>query len=133
MATNVRKTLTDAGYIAVGLGVLGFQQAQIRGRQLKEHASEAAGCVNTHVHDARTSVEQRTRTAREQAETSVRTTVERTKDLGARTKDLGSELTKRVEPTVEQVRAQLHDLPERVVQAMEPVTARMRERAGTAA
>ena len=38
MATDVRKTLTDAGYIAVGLGVLGFQQVQIRGRELGERA-----------------------------------------------------------------------------------------------
>ncbi len=43
------------------------------------------------------------------------------------------ELGKRVEPVVGQVQAQLGDLPERVVQAMEPVAARVRELAGNAA
>ena len=33
---DVRKSFTDAGYIAIGLGVMGFQQAQVRGRQLQE-------------------------------------------------------------------------------------------------
>ena len=30
--TDLKKTLTDAGYIAIGLGVMGFQQAQTRAR-----------------------------------------------------------------------------------------------------
>ena len=33
MSVDVRKTLTDAGYIAVGVGVLGFQQVQTRRRK----------------------------------------------------------------------------------------------------
>ena len=32
MSVDVRKTITDAGYIAVGVGVLGFQQVQTRRR-----------------------------------------------------------------------------------------------------
>ena len=31
---DVRKTVTDAGYIAIGLGVMGYQQTQIRRREL---------------------------------------------------------------------------------------------------
>ena len=31
---DVRKTVTDAGYIAIGLGVMGYQQAQTRRREL---------------------------------------------------------------------------------------------------
>ena len=31
---DVRKTATDAGYIAIGLGVMGYQQAQTRRREL---------------------------------------------------------------------------------------------------
>ena len=42
---DVRKTFTDAGYIAVGLGVMGFQQAQIRGRELQEHVQSAGDCI----------------------------------------------------------------------------------------
>ena len=39
MATNLTnqlgKTLSDAGYIAVGLGVMGVQQVHVRGAALK--------------------------------------------------------------------------------------------------
>jgi len=56
----------------------------------------------------------------------VRTTV--TKVQG-----LGSEVAKRVEPVVGQVQTQLGDLPERVVQVIEPVAARVRELTGSAA
>ena len=42
---DVRKSFTDAGYIAVGLGVMGFQRAQVRRRQLQEHVQSAGSCV----------------------------------------------------------------------------------------
>lgn len=126
MPTNAKKTLTDAGYIAVGLGVMGFQQAQTRARAARGRVSEVGSCVAGHARDARGKVGTQTQTARTQAETQVRQTVER---AGAFKDDLG----KRVEPVVGQVQAQLGDLPERVVQAMEPVAARIREIAGTAA
>lgn len=35
MDLDLRKTATDAAYIVVGAGVLGFQQAQVRRRELK--------------------------------------------------------------------------------------------------
>jgi hypothetical protein len=35
MDIDLRKTATDAAYIVVGAGVLGFQQAQVRRRELK--------------------------------------------------------------------------------------------------
>ena len=38
---NAQKTITDVGYIAVGLGVMGFQQAQIRVRSARERVSDA--------------------------------------------------------------------------------------------
>jgi hypothetical protein len=56
----------------------------------------------------------------------VRTTV-------AKTTEIRSELAQRVEPVVVKVQTQLGELPEKVVQAMEPVAARVRELAGTAA
>ncbi|HWS48004.1 MAG TPA: hypothetical protein VN636_19230 [Acidimicrobiia bacterium] len=122
----MRKTLTDAGYIAVGLGVLGFQQVQIRGRELGERAVSVRVCVRDRARDARDRVEHRSRDARDQAQTQVRATI-------TRSKELGGELTKRVEPVVGQVHAQINDLPERVVQAWEPVAARVRELTGNAA
>jgi hypothetical protein len=126
MSTNVMKTLTDAGYIAVGLGVMGFQQAQTRARAACGRVSEVGGRVAGHARDARSTIDTQTQTARTQAETQVRNTV-------ARAGALRGELEKRVEPVVGQVQAQLSDLPERVVQAMEPVAARVRELAGNAA
>ena len=125
MAT-VRKTLTDAGYIAVGLGVMGFQQAQARSRELRERALSTSNCVSGKARDFQQTLETRGKTARDQAETTVRTTV-------ARTTEIRSELAQRVEPVVVKVQTQLGELPERVVQAMEPVAARVRELAGTAA
>jgi hypothetical protein len=126
MPTNAPKTLTDAGYIAVGLGVMSFQQAQIRARAARGRASEIGGCLAGRARDVRTSLDTQTQTARTQAESQVRSTV-------ARANALRDELGKRVEPVVGQVQAQLGDLPERVVQAMEPVAARVRELAGNAA
>jgi hypothetical protein len=126
MPTNAQKTLTDAGYIAVGLGVMGFQQAQIRARAARDRVSEVGGCVAGRARNARSALDTQTQTARTQAETQVRNTV-------ARATALRDEVGKRVEPVVGQVQAQLGDLPERVVQAMEPVAARVRELAGHAA
>jgi hypothetical protein len=124
--TNAQKTITDAGYIAVGLGVMGFQQAQIRARALRDRAAEVGGCVAGRVREVRTNLDAQTQSARTQAEAQVRNTV-------ARAGELRDEVGKRVEPVVGQVQAQLGDLPERVVQAMEPVAARVRELTGNAA
>jgi hypothetical protein len=126
MPTNAKKTLTDTGYIAVGLGVMGFQQAQTRARATRQRVSEVGGCLAARARGARSALDNQRQTARTQAQTQVRNTV-------ARAGALRDELGKRVEPVVGQVQAQLGDLPERVVQAMEPVAARVRELAGNAA
>lgn len=126
MPTNAKKSLTDAGYIAVGLGVMGFQQAQVRARAAQKRVTEAGSCLAGRARDARGTLDTQTQTARTQAEAQVRSTV-------ARAGALRDQLEKRVEPVVGQVQAQLGDLPERVVQAMEPVAARVRELAGNAA
>jgi hypothetical protein len=126
MPTNAKKTLTDTGYIAVGLGVMGFQQAQVRARAARDRVTEVGGCLAARARDARRALDNQRLTARTQAQAQVRSTV-------ARAGALRDELGKRVEPVVGQVQAQLGDLPERVVQAMEPVAARVRELAGNAA
>jgi hypothetical protein len=137
MTTDVRKTFVDAGYIAIGLGVMGYQQAQERGRDLGKRATELTGrveqCATERIHEVQNflaeggrQVDRRSRLARQRAEDQARATV-------ARAGDLRSEVTKRVEPVVAQVQAQVSELPERVVQAMEPVAARVREFSGSAA
>ena len=62
--TDVRKTLTDAGYIAIGLGVMGFQQAQVRRRELQGRLESAGGCLTDRARDARGRVEELRRRAR---------------------------------------------------------------------
>ena len=126
MPVNAKKTLTDTGYIAVGLGVMGFQQARIRARATRDRVAGVGGCLAGRARDARSALDNQTQSARTQAETQVRNTV-------ARAGALRDELGKRVEPVVGQVQAQLGELPERVVQAMEPVAARVRQLAGSAA
>ena len=130
MPKNAQKSLTDAGYIAVGLGVMGFQQAQVRARAAQKRVTEAGGCLAGRAREARSAFDTQTQTARTQAEAQVRNTVAK---AGAQASALRDQVEKRVEPVVGQVQAQLGDLPERVVQAMEPVAARVRELAGNAA
>jgi hypothetical protein len=120
---NAQKSLTDAGYIAVGLAVMGYQQAQIRARAAHKRVSDASSVVAGHARGVRGTIDSQAQTARTQAEEQVRNTV-------ARAGALRDEVGKRVEPVVGQARTQLGELPERVVQAMEPVAARVRELSG---
>jgi len=121
--SNAQKTLTDAGYIVIGLGVMGYQQAQIRARAAHKRAGDASTYVADRARDVRGSIDTQAQTARTQAETQVRNTV-------ARAGALRDEVGKRVEPVVGQAKTHLGELPERVVQAMEPVAARVREISG---
>ena len=138
--TNVTKTLTDAGYIAVGLGVMGVQQAQRSGRELRAYLHKTGACVHTRTRNAQTKVTETSRSARDQAQAQVRTAADQAQAQVRTTVDttvgkaaaLRDEVTKRVEPAVGKVQSQLNDLPEKVVQAMEPVTARVREVGGAA-
>ena len=151
---DVRKTVTDAGYIAIGLGVMGYQQTQTRRRELSTKLSAVPGkfhavpgklgSVPANFGTVPAKLEERARevqgfltegsrqigargvAARDRAEDQVRATV-------TRVQGLGGEVAKLVEPVVEQVQSQLGDLPERVVQVIEPVAARVRERTGSAA
>lgn len=121
--SKAKKTLTDAGYIVIGLGVMGYQQAQIRARAAQSRASEAGTYVADRARGVAGTIDAQAQVARTQAETQVRNTV-------ARAGSVRDEVSKRVEPVVGQAKAQLGELPERVVQAMEPVTARVREFSG---
>jgi hypothetical protein len=42
-AANLRATARDLGYLAVGFGVLGFQRAQVRRRELERRLRTAGG------------------------------------------------------------------------------------------
>ena len=130
---DVRKTVTDAGYIAIGLGVMGYQQTQTRRRELTTKLGAVPAKFEERGREVQGFLAEGTRqigargvAARDRAEDQVRSTV-------TKVQELGGEVAKRVEPVVEQVQAQLGDLPERVVQVIEPVAAKVRERTGSAA
>jgi hypothetical protein len=130
---DVKKTVTDAGYIAIGLGVMGYQQAQTRRRELASKLDTATDNVTARrrevqgfVIEGARQLQTRSNAARGRAEDQVRSTV-------GRVQEVGTEVARRVEPAVEQVQNQLGDIPERVIQVIEPVTARVRELTGSAA
>ena len=130
---DVRKSIVDAGYIAVGLGVMGFQQAQVRRRQLQQHATDASTCLagrarglQEQVNAQGRAIDAKAREAKGMAEGTVNQTV--TKVQG-----LANEVTARVEPVFVQVQSTASELPERLAQAIEPVAARVRERLNRAA
>ena len=131
---DVRKTVTDAGYIAIGLGVMGYQQAQTRRRELTSKLDTVPGRVERPgprgpgLPRRGQPPDRRPRRRRPRPR----------RGPGARRRRHGcrssaTEVAKRVEPVVDQVQAQLGELPERVVQVIEPVAARVRELTGSAA
>ena len=130
---DVKKTVSDAGYIAIGLGVMGYQQAQTRRRELTSRLDTASGKVSDRGREVQGFVAEGTRqigargsAAKGRAEDQVRSQVEKLQEFG-------TEVARRVEPVVDQVQGQLGQVPERVVQVIEPLTARVRELTGSAA
>ena len=123
LANQIGKTLSDAGYIAVGLGVMGVQQVHVRGAALRDRAAQTTTAAGERAQALQSEFSGRSRDARSQARTQV-------EDAVTRTKELRNAVGARVEPVVGQLQLQLGELPERVVQAMEPITARVREFGG---
>jgi hypothetical protein len=103
MDLDVRKTLTDAGYIAVGIGVLGVQQIQTRTRELQERVTEATAPFGGQADRARQLLADRIDAAQKLAET------------------VQHDVRVRVQPVVAQLEARLADLPEPLNRVAEPV------------
>jgi hypothetical protein len=59
MAFDVRKTVTDTGYVAIGIGVLGIQQAQVRRREIQKRLGETGGCLGARAQDLGAQVKDR--------------------------------------------------------------------------
>jgi hypothetical protein len=106
MPFDLRKTLTDAGYVTVGLGVLGYQRAQVGRRELQAKLGSTGGCLNARAVDGKArldtlqqSVGEKTlglRGLRDRIETQARSANGWAQELGSQVKD-------RIEPVVEQV------------------------------
>jgi hypothetical protein len=130
---DVRKSFVDAGYITVGLGVMGFQQAQVRRRRLQQRAQDAGTCItgrarslHDQVNAQGRALDVKAREAKGRAEGTVNETV-------SRVTGLATEVSARVEPVFVHVQATAAELPERLAQAIEPVATRVRERLNRAA
>ncbi len=93
---DFRQRAEDAAYTAVGVGVLGFQQAQVRRRAVQQRLVSAS-------HDARAQA------------------VNLTGDARAAVESLGSELKSRVEPVVTRLGEQVEPWVADVRTRVEPV------------
>jgi hypothetical protein len=122
MAIDIRKTMTEAGYVAVGVGVLAFQQAQVRRRDLQKRLGDTGGCLNARAVDGKNrldTLQQRAGTLqhtvgekanglRDRIETRARSANDWAQELGVQVKD-------RIEPVVGQVATQVGDRVRTVV------------------
>ncbi len=116
---DLRKTLTDAGYIAVGLGVLGVQQAQSRRHQIQEQLEATT---------AKLREQAQARQARVQALPSKVSEQLGSFDLAARLEtvrtranEIGEQTRARVAPVIEQIESRVNELPAPLPTAAAPV------------
>ncbi|HEX4777049.1 MAG TPA: hypothetical protein VFW74_09780 [Acidimicrobiia bacterium] len=119
---DIRKTLQDAAYVTVGLGVVTFQQAQVRRREttarIEDQAREARRAVEGQAREARRAVEGQAREARRFIEA-------RARDARDRAATAGGEVVQLVEPVVTELRQRVEPLTGQVV---EPVVGELRQR-----
>jgi hypothetical protein len=123
---DVRKTLEDTAYISVGVGVIAFQQAQVRRREVQakveQHAKETKSFLESRAQYGRLKLEGLAKDVRGKA-TAART------DVSGRVEPLVGDLRQRVEPLVEQ----LQSVPAQVKQAVDAGTSRARDLVSRAA
>ena len=65
---DVQKTLKDAAYVAVGLGVIGFQKAQVRRRELRKQVEEQLKTAESQLATQRKRVEEQVAAGADQLE-----------------------------------------------------------------
>jgi DNA topoisomerase IB len=100
---DVTKTLRDAAYVTIGLGVLGFQRAQVRRVELQKQVLEQ-------VEVTRAQVEQLTKTLQDRLDPVLDQVEERLPDQAG-------ELVKQARATAKDVQGQVKALVARVVPA----------------
>jgi len=113
MELDLRKTAADAAYIAVGAGVLGFQQAQVRrkeaGERLATIAKDAQSAVETQAASIRSLVTDGT-------SGTVGTATSTIKGLDPRqwAEPVIGDVRQRVEPVIEQLKGLSVNVPAQV-------------------
>ncbi|MDR3650635.1 MAG: hypothetical protein P4L20_16205 [Acidimicrobiales bacterium] len=65
---EITKTARDAAYVVVGLGVLGFQRAQVRRQELQKRLFEPRSPIQGHLGDVRGGVTKRVKDVDEAVE-----------------------------------------------------------------
>ena len=129
MEIDLRKTATDAAYIAVGAGVLGFQQAQVRRREASERitafAKDAQDAIGIHSATFRGRVS-------DTASNGIGTATSTMKTLNPRewVHPVVGDVKQRVEPVIEQLKGisvptPVQALPEHLTKAVEVGRARV--------
>ena len=106
MSIDIRKTLTDAGYVTVGLGVLGYQQAQVRRRELQSRLGSTGGCLNARAVDGKARLDSLQQTVGEKTESlrGIRDQIEtQVRSANGWAQELGVQVKERIEPVVGQV------------------------------
>ena len=74
---DLTKTLKDAAYVAIGFGVIVFQKAQVRRRELEKQFAEQNETLRTQLSKAATEAEERFEPVAKAVETSPDTIEER--------------------------------------------------------
>ncbi len=94
------KTLQEAAYVAIGFGVLGFQRAQVRRRQLADQLQRQRPEMEAQLAEVRTQV------------------TELGRDLERRLQPALVDATERVEPLLDQIEARVSEQAKDVAQAL---------------
>jgi hypothetical protein len=133
MELDLRKTAADAAYIAVGAGVLGFQQAQVRrkeaGERLATLAKDAQSVVETQAASIRSLVTEGANGGIDSASSTI-------KGLDPRqwVEPVIGDVRQRVEPVIEQLKGLSASvpvqLPEQLNKAVEVGRARVQSLRG---
>lgn len=137
MELDLRKTAADAAYIAVGAGVLGFQQAQVRRREAGDRiaslAKDAQDTIGTQASALRSTVSGH-------ATSGVDTATATLKRFDVRdvVEPVIGDVKQRIEPVIEQIKgfsvtAPVQALPEQFNKAVEVGKARVQSFRGQTA
>ena len=114
------KTLKDAAYITVGVGVTAFEQGQVRRREVQkkvtEHAKETQTYLTTRAQDSRVKLEALANDLCTKAGAA-------RDDVAGRVEPLVGDVGQRVQPIVEQ----LQTVPAQVKSAVDAGTSRAKE------
>jgi hypothetical protein len=115
----VRKAVADAGYIAIGLGVLGVQHAQTRRHQLNQQIRSATGDVRSFAKaqsDKLSAIPTKISSIDLSADVKARLDGAR-----QRATEIGETTRVRVAPVVDQLELRVSELPKPLPQAAAPV------------